>query len=406
MGGIDIKLEVLNQLQTPAFYAASLANRPAFGFAGRVFIDTDIPSTGLYRDTGTAWVSIADPGAGTTGTLQQVTTNGNTTAQGIAVSANGIGIGTTIPGTNRLDIHSASGLQATFNGTTTTNAGIQLQNAGVGKWTLQNNYNAGANDFLLIDVAGGSNRMRFTGTGNSYINADLTLGNTFGTGVNKLYAGAITVSNISQGAATNYNALFYTGGAVASYLQLANGSTGAGAGNGMLIGLEGGGNGRITVQGAFGLTTTVAGVQRYDISSGGTHTITGPAIFSSTLGIGGVTDSVKGSTYTPTLTNIVGASGLSANVSQYIRVGNIVTVSFNCTGTGTGVCLINMSIPVGNSFTSQNQANGSGVTGGNLSTYNPLSVYADSASANVIVVIVNGASTTFGIRGTFQYQIQ
>lgn len=402
----NIQFNILNQLETPAFYASSLATRPAFGFIGRIFIDTDSPSTGIYRDTGSAWVSVADPGAGTTGTLQQVTTNGSSTNVGITVSANGIGIGTTLPGSNRIDIHSASGLQATFNGTTTTNAGIQLQNAGSGKWTIQNNYNSGANDFLLVDVAGGVNRLRFTNTGNSYLNADLTLGNTFGVGVNKLYAGAITVSNISQGAATNYNALFYTGGAAASYLQLANGSTGAGAGNGMLIGLEGGGNGRITVQGAFGLTTTVAGVQRYDISSGGTHTITGAAIFSSTLGIGGVTDSVKGSTYTPTLTNISGSSGLGANVSQYIRVGNIVTVSFNVTGTGTGTCLFYMTIPMGNNFTSQTQANGSGTVGGNLSTYNPMTIYADSSSAQVIVVVPNGASTSFGCRGTFQYQVQ
>jgi hypothetical protein len=86
----NIDLSILNQRQTPAFYASSLATRPAFGFAGRIFIDTDSPSTGLYRDTGTAWVQIADPGAGTTGTLQQVTTNGNTTSQGITITAGGL----------------------------------------------------------------------------------------------------------------------------------------------------------------------------------------------------------------------------------------------------------------------------------------------------------------------------
>jgi hypothetical protein len=85
-----IDLSILNQRQTPAFYASSLATRPAFGFAGRIFIDTDSPSTGLYRDTGAAWVQIADPGAGTTGTLQQVTTNGNTTSQGINITAGGL----------------------------------------------------------------------------------------------------------------------------------------------------------------------------------------------------------------------------------------------------------------------------------------------------------------------------
>jgi hypothetical protein len=86
----NIDLSILNQRQTPAFYASSLATRPSFGFAGRIFIDTDSPSTGLYRDTGSAWVQIADPGAGTTGTLQQVTTNGNTTSQGINITAGGL----------------------------------------------------------------------------------------------------------------------------------------------------------------------------------------------------------------------------------------------------------------------------------------------------------------------------
>jgi len=75
----------INQKQTPAFYASSLATRPAAGYVGRLFIDTDTPSTGIYRDTGAAWVAVADPGAGTTGTLQQVTTNGNTTNLGMNI---------------------------------------------------------------------------------------------------------------------------------------------------------------------------------------------------------------------------------------------------------------------------------------------------------------------------------
>ena len=85
MSNISVDYDILNQKQTPAFYASSLATRPAFGFPGRIFIDTDTPSSGIYRDTGSAWVQVADPGAGTTGTLQQVTTNGNTTTLGISV---------------------------------------------------------------------------------------------------------------------------------------------------------------------------------------------------------------------------------------------------------------------------------------------------------------------------------
>jgi hypothetical protein len=166
MGKLQVNYEILNQKNSPAIYASSLATRPAFGFAGRVFIDTDSPSTGIYRDTGSAWVQVADPGAGTTGTLQNVTTNGNTSNTGISVTANGIGIGTTIPASNRLDIHAASGIQATFNGTGVTNAALQLQSAGVGKWDLRNNHNSGANDFQVYDVLNSTSRLNISNAGN------------------------------------------------------------------------------------------------------------------------------------------------------------------------------------------------------------------------------------------------
>jgi hypothetical protein len=171
---IEVKLDVLNQLASPALYAAALANRPAASFTGRLFVDSDAPSTGIYRDTGTTWVQVADQGAGTTGTLQQVTTNGSSTTIGISTSGNGIGIGTTIPASNRLDIHSGTGLQATFNGTGVTNAGIQLQLAGVGKWTLQNNYNAAANDFVITDVLNTLPRLTIKNTGQSFFGTVVT----------------------------------------------------------------------------------------------------------------------------------------------------------------------------------------------------------------------------------------
>ena len=50
---LGVTLDILNQKDTPAFYADTLANRPAAGFTGRVFISTD--TYDLYRDTGTAW---------------------------------------------------------------------------------------------------------------------------------------------------------------------------------------------------------------------------------------------------------------------------------------------------------------------------------------------------------------
>ena len=165
---------LLALLRLMAFYSDIFANRPAFGYAGRVFISTDTGA--IYEDTGTSWTLIADAGAGTTGTLQQVTTNGSSTTVGLSTSGNGIGIGTTIPASNKLDIHSASGINATFNGTTTTNAALQLQNAGTGKWNIQNLYNAGANSFQVYDVLNSTARLTILNTGvttfSGNINAD------------------------------------------------------------------------------------------------------------------------------------------------------------------------------------------------------------------------------------------
>jgi hypothetical protein len=177
--GILIKNNIVNQKGTPAFYESSLATRPVANIQGRMFIDTDVPSTGIYRDNGTSWNQVADPGAGTTGTLQQVTTNGSSTTIGISTSGNGIGIGTTIPGSNRLDIHSSTGIQATFNGTGTTNAALQLQLAGVGKWNLSNLYNSAANDFIINDVVNSLNRVTVKNTGQTFIGTDTTSSGLF-----------------------------------------------------------------------------------------------------------------------------------------------------------------------------------------------------------------------------------
>lgn len=194
---IEVKLDVLNQKASPALYAAPLADRPAASFTGRLFVDSDNPSTGLYRDTGSSWIQIADAGAGTTGTLQQVTTNGNTSNVGISVTANGIGIGTTIPATNRLDIHAASGIQATFNGTGTTNSALQLQSAGVGKWNIRNNYNSGANDFGIFDVLNNYDIVKITNSG--VVNITSTVSSVSPTTGALVVAGGIGYSGVLNG---------------------------------------------------------------------------------------------------------------------------------------------------------------------------------------------------------------
>jgi hypothetical protein len=69
-----IDLSILNQRQTPAFYADVFANRPAAGFVGRIFVSTN--TFAFYRDNGTGWDLIGGPGTGTvtgSGTTGQVT---------------------------------------------------------------------------------------------------------------------------------------------------------------------------------------------------------------------------------------------------------------------------------------------------------------------------------------------
>ena len=174
---VRVFYEILNQRGTPAMFTDTLANRPAFGYAGRLFVSTD--SGQIFEDTGSAWTLVADAGVGG-GTLSSVCLNGNTTATGIVITAGGLstnsltdtaltagsilyagsgglisqsnstffwdatnnrlGIGINAPGAP-LDIN-ATGTNAQFNGTGSNNAYLQFQNAGVSKWRIGNTYGA------------------------------------------------------------------------------------------------------------------------------------------------------------------------------------------------------------------------------------------------------------------------
>jgi hypothetical protein len=155
-----IDLSILNQRQTPAFYADTLANRPAAGFVGRIFVSTD--TFAFYRDNGTTWDLIGGPGTGTvtgTGANGQVTYwNGASTITGsndlFFDAINGhLGIGTVTPGT-ALDVkHNQSTVVQLEQETATNDIRIAFINSGVGLWRLGSFYNAGANDFGLFDIA-------------------------------------------------------------------------------------------------------------------------------------------------------------------------------------------------------------------------------------------------------------
>jgi len=156
-----IDLSILNQRQTPAFYADVLANRPAAGFVGRIFISTN--TFAFFRDNGTGWDLIGGPGTGTvtgSGANGQVSFwNGASSITGsndlFWDSVNGhLGIGTNVPGT-ALQIDHDQNQFIRLNQTTATNdTKIAFQNSGIALWRIGNSYNAGANDFGIYDVVG------------------------------------------------------------------------------------------------------------------------------------------------------------------------------------------------------------------------------------------------------------
>jgi hypothetical protein len=206
--GIIIRNNIVNQKGNPAWYEDTLSNRPTANLQGRMFVDTNNPSTGIYRDTGSSWVAVADPGAGTTGTLQQVTTNGSTTDVGISITTltpgsvlfsgtgglisqdntnlfwddanNFLGIGPTGGPTALLDIHSAT--QNVFiqvNATSTNNSQVAFLNGGVGKWRIGNLYNAGANDYIIYDTTNSLSRLTIKNTGQTFIGSTTTSSGSF-----------------------------------------------------------------------------------------------------------------------------------------------------------------------------------------------------------------------------------
>jgi hypothetical protein len=157
----NINLAILNQKATPAFFADTLANRPAPSFVGRIFISTD--TLDLYRDTGTAWLLLSPS---STGTITGSGAAGQVTYFSAASSITGsndlfwdsvnghLGIGTNVPATALNIFHDQNQIIQLNQTTATNDTKIAFQNNGVGLWRIGNSYNAGANDFAIYDNIG------------------------------------------------------------------------------------------------------------------------------------------------------------------------------------------------------------------------------------------------------------
>jgi len=133
---ITLDLSILNQKGTPMFNSDTLANRPAAGIVGRIFIAIDAPF-GIYRDTGSAWdqISGASTFSGSLATGQVAFGSATNTISGSnnlfwdAANAR-LGIGTNAPA-YALDVRTTSGfIAASFKSQYTATGLIGTDNGG------------------------------------------------------------------------------------------------------------------------------------------------------------------------------------------------------------------------------------------------------------------------------------
>jgi hypothetical protein len=157
----QINFNILNQLQSPAFYASSLASRPSFGFLGRIFIDTDVPSTGIYRDTGSSWVLIG--------------ASGNVTGSGISSQISFWNATNNLSGSTNLTFNNVTG--QTFIGPSVSTSGLLVINSPIADNHIRI---LGANAPSLRISNGGSSPTKESGLGLATTTNDFILGSANG----------------------------------------------------------------------------------------------------------------------------------------------------------------------------------------------------------------------------------
>jgi hypothetical protein len=269
--GIEIYNYVSNQKGTPALYSDILANRPAAGFLGRLFISTD--TLEIYRDTGTAWALISGGGGGSVniynsdGTLtaaRTVTMAGhNLTFEGGA-------------GTNRIRMSADAGQPRIFSFASANVArwafrvdGAESGSNAGGDWALRAYNDAGT--FTFSPIAAN----RKTGEKTLFAQANITAGTEAVTSVFNIagitYASGLTMIGGNAHAAQFNNFTLANSGS----LTFANSSF-VGA-NGNVLRLQANNSGTITMQAATpGLRTAAVSLNQiqYNTTNGSSITYT------------------------------------------------------------------------------------------------------------------------------------
>jgi hypothetical protein len=405
-----IDLSMLNQRQTPAFYADVLANRPAAGFIGRIFVSTN--TYAFYRDNGTGWDLIGGPGTGTitgSGSVNQIAYwSGASTITGdnelfYDSTNNYLGVGTNTPGA-AIDAHSAVNVIQQLNQTVATNNSLlAFQNAGAGLWRIGNYYNTGANDFGVFDVIGAIQPLTIKKTTGQVLIGTSTVGSgklvvastTSDNGIQIVGATApsLRIDNaetaptkrIGLGIATALNNFIQ--GAVDRDMTIFNGSTTASP---ILFGIYDTTN----VQEAARISAARNFIVGKTTDSGERLQIQGTANFSSTVKAGSFdvpngnyfrAQQNSGGTYQVALGYLVGTNDLLLNFSDNLRVKSLL-----------GSDLLTIASSGAATFSNSVTTSGGGFIGNMASTNTPaLLINRTSTAFNGIIKFSTGASDTW-----------
>jgi hypothetical protein len=110
-------------------------------------------------------------------------------------------------------------------------------------------------------------------------------------------------------------------------------------------------------------------------------------------------------TYTPTLFNTTNIDASTAFVCQYMRVGNVVTVSgnVNIDFTAPGTTSLGMSLPIASNFANANECGG--VASSGVATLNILAILADTTNDRAQFDGLTAATVNTAMRFSFTYQI-
>ena len=255
MSSINLNYGTVNQKGTPLLWTDIFANRPQAAIQGRLFFSTD--TSAIYEDTGSAWTLIANVASGNVGTLEQVTTNGNSTDKGIVISANGLqtnslnitslttgsvlftngsgliqqdntnffwddsnnrlGINTNTPGAP-LDIHNVNAGTTTvqINNTASSNAYIAFQQNSVGHWRIGNT--AASNTFDILNNDLGNTPFSINNSNNNITALGTITTNGF------IKSGGTSTQFLKADGSVDASTYLTTSSAASTYLPLAGGT--------------------------------------------------------------------------------------------------------------------------------------------------------------------------------------